>query len=119
MSSVNIALVVLAALSVSGALLAAVVLAMRQQALNKYTTVRKALDEFTEKFQPGDLVFGPHRFHLGRAQMMLQTAESRYAQAVKYLCEELRFWKALNEFWIAEGHLESARREVRAASGGI
>lgn len=119
MSPLSLVLVLLSGVSVVLVLVVAVVLAIRQQALNKYTTVRQQLDEFTKNFEPGDLVFGPQRYHLGRAKMMLLTAEFRYAQAVKSLCEDLLFWRALNEFWIAESMLEGARREVRAASGTI
>lgn len=119
MSPLSLVIVVLGAVSVVLALVVAVVLAIRQQALNKYTTVRQQLDEFTKDFKPGDLVFGPQRYHLGRAKMMLLTAESRYAQAVKSLCDDLLFWRALNEFWIAESMLQAARREVRTAAGTI
>ena len=114
MDPLTLIVLVLAAVSLVGASVAFALLGMRQKALNKFTTVAEDLDRFTQNFDPGDLVYGPHRYHLGRAQMTLQTAKSHYAQGVELL-KERKFWKALNKFWLAEDHLANAGREVELA----
>jgi hypothetical protein len=112
MNAGEVVFIVVACLSGAGVLFAAGWIGMRQLTIYKFVGVRKSLDDFTQSFNPGDLVRAPQRFYLGRAQAHLQTAEIHFAEGKKLLAEQAQFWAALNKFWDAEAHLDSAKHEV-------
>ncbi len=62
-------------------------------------------------FTHDQLVFGPHRHHLGRARMMLQTAESDLSSADTEASGGYWFG-CLSRIWRAEDQLANARKEM-------
>src|SRR5688572_18355870 len=73
---------------------------------------QKAEAEFNEfdDWSAGDLVFGEHRYHNGRIQMILQTASNEYHFG-QDLLGKAQFCAAENRFWRCRLQLESARNE--------
>lgn len=63
-------------------------------------------------FSHEELVFGPDRFHLGRVQMMLQTAEAQFHFAAR--SADARQWlRACTALDSALAHIVSARAEMQ------
>lgn len=62
-------------------------------------------------FTHDELVFGPDRFHLGRAKMILQTAESDL-ECAQELAADGWWFACLGRIWRAEDHLANVRTEM-------
>lgn len=85
----------------------------------KAKAVMRARDEFRAQFgiegvsgfTRDQLVFGANRQQLGRAQMMLQTAESNLQFAAEQGAKGYWF-SALGYIWNAQDHLANARTEL-------